>query len=94
MAERSGQTKARGFRLGGHPVHAMMSDVPLAFFLMSVVVDGIALFRGGGFWWAVSSWTVVVGVVAAIPTACAGLVDYATILPKQGPVGPRRCTCW
>lgn len=65
----------------------MMSDIPLALFLVSVLVDGIALLRGGSFWWAVSFWTVVLGVVAAVPTACAGLVDYATnatIVGKQG----------
>lgn len=71
-------TFRRGLRLLGHPVHPMLSDLPIASLLASVPLDVIALARERP-WWAISFWTIVVGVVVAVPTACAGLIDYARI---------------
>lgn len=69
----------RGLRVLGHPVHPALAAFPLAFLSGSVVADGIALLRDDPFWWAVSFWIVVAGVVAAVPTAGAGLLDYVAI---------------
>jgi uncharacterized membrane protein len=60
----------------GHPVHPALAAFPLAFLSGSVLADGMALLRVDPFWWAVSFWAVVAGVVAAVPTATAGLFDY------------------
>lgn len=78
MAE-ANPVRGRGLRVAGHPLHAALSAFPIAFLSAAPVLDGIALWRGGAFFWAASFWAMVVGVVAALPTLLAGLVDYATI---------------
>lgn len=70
---------ARSLRVLRHPLHPMLSDFPMAFLLASVPLDVIAIVRGTAVWWSVSFWTVVVGAIAAVPTACVGLIDYARI---------------
>lgn len=50
---------------------------------MSVVADLVAWASGGDFWWRVSFWIVVVGLLSAVPTAGAGLFDYVTIVEDE-----------
>jgi uncharacterized membrane protein len=69
----------RGLRALGHPVHPALAAFPIAFLSGSVLADAVALWRSDPFWWAVSFWTVVAGVVAAVPTAGAGFADYVAI---------------
>lgn len=69
----------RGLRLLGHPAHAALSAFPIALLSASFAVDGAALLTGDASWWRVSFWAVAAGLVAAVPTACAGLVDLAAL---------------
>jgi uncharacterized membrane protein len=59
-------------------VHPALSDFPMVFLSVAVLVDVVALVSGNRFWWMVSFGTVVAGLVAAVPTAAAGLIDYGT----------------
>lgn len=68
-----------GLRLLGHPVHAALSAFPLALLAVSVLADGVALSKGDPVWWSTSFWAVAIGLCAAVPTACAGLFDFAAI---------------
>ena len=68
-----------GLRVLGHPTHAALAAFPLALLSVSVLADGAGLLRGGDFWWRASFWAVVLGLCGALPTACAGLVDYVAI---------------
>ena len=74
--------RRNGLRVLGHPAHAALAAFPLALLSVSVVADGAGLLKGGDFWWRASFWAVVLGLCGALPTACAGLVDYAAI--KEG----------
>jgi uncharacterized membrane protein len=67
----------------GHPAHAALSAFPLALLSVSIVGDGLALLEGGTFWWSASFWAVATGFCAALPTACAGLIDFAAIESGQ-----------
>jgi uncharacterized membrane protein len=69
----------RGLRVLGHPLHPALAAFPIAFLSGSVLADAIALLRSDPFWWAVSFWVAAAGVLVAVPTAGAGLVDYTTI---------------
>ncbi len=74
----------RGLRVLGHPVHPALAAFPIAFLSGSVLADAVALWQSDPFWWAVSFWVVVAGVVAAVPTASAGLADYVAIPEGDG----------
>ena len=82
---------ARGLRLFGHPVHAMLSDAPVALLGSSVVWDAAALARGEAFWWALGFWNIALGVAAAAAAAVAGLIDLAA-LDKESPAAATAVT--
>jgi uncharacterized membrane protein len=66
-------------RLLGHPVHAMVSDLPVALLGSSLVWDVAALVRGEGIWWTIGFWNVALGLAGAAVAAIAGLVDFSGI---------------
>jgi uncharacterized membrane protein len=51
----------------------------MALLSLSVLADGVGWLHGSTFFWQVSFWVVVAGLAAALPTASAGLIDYAAI---------------
>lgn len=69
----------KGLRLLGHPVHALLSDFPLALLGTSLVWDVIGMLRNEGVWWAISFWDMALGVAAGVAAATAGAVDYTAI---------------
>ncbi len=83
MPEAGSSERPPGLRVAGHPVHPALLDFPMVFLSVAVLVDVIALVSGNRLWWMVSFGTVVAGLVAAVPTAAAGLIDYGTIPEGQ-----------
>ena len=73
---------SKGLRVFGHPLHAMLSDFPLALLGTSLLWDGLGWWRGEALWWAISFWNIALGLVIALAAAMAGAADYAAI--KQG----------
>jgi uncharacterized membrane protein len=69
----------KGFRVFGHPAHAILSDFPLALLGTSLLWDGVAVYRGEAVWWAISFWSIALGLLAAMAAATVGAVDYAAI---------------
>ena len=70
--------KARSFLGGdwlGHPLHPMLTDLPIGFWTSSFMLD---LF-GGRKARRMSAAFVGLGVVTAVPTVAAGLVEYDKI---------------
>ena len=74
----------KGLRLFGHPLHAVLSDFPVALLGTSLLWDAVAAWRGEPLWWAISFWNVALGLATAALAACAGAVDYAAI-PQGDP---------
>lgn len=68
---------AKGLRLLGHPVHAALSHFPLALLALAPLADVAAWLLAVEDLWRAGYWCLVGGVVAAIPTAVSGLVDFA-----------------
>ena len=73
----------KGLRLLGHPVHALLSDFPLALLGTSLIWDVIGIVRGEALWWAISFWDMALGVAAGVAAATAGAVDYSAIGPDD-----------
>lgn len=69
----------RRFRFRGHPLHPAITDFPIAILPLGLLWDLVALWQGGEFWWKMAFWTLVVGLVAALPTAITGFLDYLAI---------------
>jgi len=67
---------SRGLRVGGHPVHAALSDFPMVFLLLWVALDGTALVLGSPLLWMLGRWALIGGVAAAVLAASAGFIDY------------------
>jgi uncharacterized membrane protein len=70
---------SRGLRAFGHPLHAVMSDFPVALLGTSLVWDAIGAWRNEAVWWAISFWDMALGLLIALVAAMAGAADYAAI---------------
>jgi uncharacterized membrane protein len=68
-----------GLRLFGHPVHPALTDFPIVLWTSSLLWDVIGLLLGSPFWHAMAYWSLLAGVIMAVPTAIAGFGDYLTI---------------
>jgi uncharacterized membrane protein len=75
---------SRGLRIGGHPLHAALSDFPMVLLLLWVALDGAALVLGSPLLWMLGKWALIGGTVAALLAASAGFMDYLA-LGKEGP---------
>lgn len=69
----------KGLRLFGHPLHAVLSDVPVGLLGTSPVWDAVGVWRGEPVWWAISFWSIALGLAGAAAAGTAGFVDYAAI---------------
>jgi uncharacterized membrane protein len=69
----------KGLRLFGHPLHAVLSDVPVGLLCTSLVWDAAGAFTGKSVWWAISFWGIALGLAAAAAAATAGFFDYVVI---------------
>ena len=69
----------KGLRVFGHPLHAVLSDVPVGLLGTSPLWDAVGVWRGEPVWWAISFWGIALGLAAAAAAGVAGFVDYAAI---------------
>ena len=70
---------SRRVRPGNHPLHPALTDFPIALLPLALLWDIVALWQGGDFWWKAAFWTLVAGLVAALPTAVTGFLDYLSV---------------
>src|SRR5262245_50922260 len=82
MPDASGSV-GRGARLFGHPVHPALTDFPIALWSTSLLADVAGLWRGDVVYRRFAFWAIAVGLIVAVPTIVAGLVDYAAIPPGR-----------
>ena len=75
----------RGLRIGGHPLHAALSDFPMVLLLLWVALDGLALVLGSPLLWMIGRWALIGGTAAAVLAASAGFMDYLAL----GATAPR-----
>src|SRR5580704_15712764 len=67
----------------GHPLHPVLTDLPIGAWVMSALLDAV----GGPAAEGAADLLVAAGVVAAVPTAAAGLNDWSDTAGPQTRVG-------
>src|SRR6185436_18347841 len=68
----------------GHPIHSLLVSIPIGLWVFSLVCDGIAFARNGGFAWERAAFYAVGGgVIGALLAAVPGLVDLFSL---RGPL--------
>jgi len=65
-------------RVFGHPLHPMLVHFPIAFWTLATVCDALAL-AGLAQTWRFGWLALAIGTTAALPTAIAGLLDFARL---------------
>jgi uncharacterized membrane protein len=63
----------------GHPVHPALTDFPVALWTVSILWDIVGIVHGDPIWGKMAFWCIAVGLLAAVPTAVTGLLDYTAI---------------
>lgn len=67
----------------GHPLHPMLTDLPIGFWTSAFVLDLLPIRRTRG----VATVLVGLGLVSAVPTAAAGLADWSGLSRAKQRVG-------
>jgi uncharacterized membrane protein len=63
-------------RVGGHPLHALLVPIPMVCFIGTLITD-IVYWRSGAMLWAdMSDWLLTVGLIVALFTVLAGIIDF------------------
>ncbi|MBA3823928.1 MAG: DUF2231 domain-containing protein [Ktedonobacterales bacterium] len=68
----------------GHPIHAVLTDVPIGALVGAVVFDALGLITRGDQWGFAAQATVGVALVGGIGAALVGLWDYQAV-PRDSP---------
>ena len=66
-------------QIRGHPIHPMLVVFPVGLWITSLGFDIAYLATGNRFWYALSYWDMLAGVVGALVAAIPGFVDYFTL---------------
>jgi nitrite reductase/ring-hydroxylating ferredoxin subunit/uncharacterized membrane protein len=67
----------------GHPLHPMLTDLPIGFWTSAMAVD----FLGGRKGHRAADRLVALGVLSALPTAAAGLADWSDTIGEERRLG-------
>jgi uncharacterized membrane protein len=79
MAHRHERGIPSNVNIGGHPVHPMVIEFPIAFLVGAFVTDLVYLLTADPFWLNASFWLVVGGFAMGLVAAVIGAVDFFTI---------------
>src|SRR5690349_132393 len=71
----------------GHPLHPALTDIPLGAWALAAGFDAYAALGGGPHAERTADSLIAIGVVAAVPTALAGMADYSAMDDQVMAVG-------
>jgi nitrite reductase/ring-hydroxylating ferredoxin subunit/uncharacterized membrane protein len=63
----------------GHPLHPILTDIPIGAWTIAVLCDLVAAQRGSAEAARMADALTAIGAVSAVPTAIAGVADYSAI---------------
>ena len=69
----------------GHPLHAILTDFPIACFMLAFLWNLIAVISNAQPWYAMTFWAMLTGLILVVPTALVGLLDYTKVLERHHP---------
>ena len=71
----------------GHPLHPVLTDIPLGAWTLAVLFDIIYIFNRSSVWWSAAELTIFVGILAALVTAVTGFTDWSETIDRERRVG-------
>ena len=71
----------------GHPLHPVLTDIPLGAWSVAVVLDIIYLFQRTSAWSTAADVTILVGLVGALGAVVAGYTDWTDTVDHERRVG-------
>jgi nitrite reductase/ring-hydroxylating ferredoxin subunit/uncharacterized membrane protein len=71
----------------GHPLHPMLTDIPIGAWTLTIILDLIGLLLGLPQLGLASSITACIGVAGALAAAAAGLADWMDVDPPEKAIG-------
>src|SRR5499425_1184049 len=71
----------------GHPLHPLLTDVPIGAWTVTILLDLISLILGVPALGPATSMAIGLGILAALAAAAAGLMDWMDIDPPEKSVG-------
>lgn len=71
----------------GHPLHPMLTDIPIGAWTVTILLDLIGLFFGFPQLGLASGITACIGVAGALAAAAAGLADWMDVDPPEKAIG-------
>jgi nitrite reductase/ring-hydroxylating ferredoxin subunit/uncharacterized membrane protein len=63
----------------GHPLHPLLITMPIGAWALATIFDGLSMVQDSPYAERTADNLIAIGLVAAAPTALAGLADYSTI---------------
>src|SRR6516164_11518522 len=71
----------------GHPLHPMLTDIPIGAWTVTILLDLIGLLFGFPQLGLASSIAACIGVAGALAAAAAGLADWMDVDPPEKAIG-------
>jgi nitrite reductase/ring-hydroxylating ferredoxin subunit/uncharacterized membrane protein len=71
----------------GHPLHPVLTDIPIGAWTLAVLFDIIYLFRGTHGWVSAADLTIFVGLLGALGSAITGYTDWSDTVDRERRVG-------
>jgi uncharacterized membrane protein len=75
----NGQNGHSLLKFMGHPVHPLLTHFPMALLSITLLWDIMGISFKNSLWWNFSFWSLVVGLILAVPVLITGLLDSVTI---------------
>ena len=76
LAQRPPDSTRSSMAVGGHPIHPMLVNFPIAYLFGGLPSDLAFLLTGDPFWARMSLWLIGVGVLMALVAALFGTLDF------------------
>jgi len=76
----------------GHPLHPMLTDIPIGAWTLTIILDLIGLSFGFRQLALASGITAGIGVAGALAAAAAGLADWMDVNPREKAIGAFHAT--
>ena len=71
----------------GHPLHPVITDIPLGAWTLAVIFDIIYLFNRTTTWTTAADLSIIIGVVGALAAAVTGYTDWNETIDRERRVG-------
>ncbi|HEY0668065.1 MAG TPA: DUF2231 domain-containing protein [Sphingobacteriaceae bacterium] len=69
--------------LKGHPIHPMLVGFPIAFFIGTLLFDGLGLLYNSESYWQTGKYLEIAGIISAVMAAIPGIIDYTFTVPSK-----------